>query len=185
MHCNLRTIRELIQNDIRRDWGLSRLPQVRTMTAPWVEIRVTNQARSYRVQMQISDQLEQVAFSFAKYGPVPPLKEVTDVPVSTIEIQCVTLLETLHEPGKWGGACLQEQVNMIRHEHVGVQGDGIAISVLLQSRKVGPMVPCILENLLSIVPSRYHVVEAACELDTWLACHQRFPQIGRAETLIQ
>jgi len=111
--------------------------------------------------MNVAHQLQKVFISLTDDRLVAALKEVTDFAVREVEILGVRLLKSLHELGQGDSGTLQEQMDVVRHETVGVQADFVLLAVACKSFEVRFVVAPGAEGFLAVVAAHDDVVEKA------------------------
>jgi hypothetical protein len=100
---------------------VSRDPEIGPMTTPRVFRGVSDDPGAHGIEVQVTHQGKEVGVFVAKDCLVPPLKEVPDLSVSAIEVPDIRCPKPQHDPRKNNIPRFQEQVDMIRHEHIGVK----------------------------------------------------------------
>lgn len=75
---------------------------------------------TYRIQMDISDQLAQISVALAEDRLVSSLKDVADVPISPVIVLAVARQKPLHHAFHRLCLSLDQQVHMVRHHAIRV-----------------------------------------------------------------
>ena len=70
------------------------------MAAPHVFARIADHFGANRIEMNITDQLQQISISVTENIFVTSLKQMAYELVLAIEVQCVALLQALHDFGE-------------------------------------------------------------------------------------
>ena len=104
------------------------------MAAPGVGIEPLGDLRTKGVLMDVFNEAEEIGITVAQEGLVPSLEEMADGPVSSIEILGVRLAHALHDLGQGNLLRLDQQMNMIVHEDVGV--DAAVGAVLVDGKEL-------------------------------------------------
>jgi hypothetical protein len=86
------------------------------MTAIRIVLGPGNHPRSYRVQMDIADELTHIDITLAQDRSVAPLENVTYGPVLAVIILTVSGEQTMHDPAYCCRFALDKQVDMVRHQ---------------------------------------------------------------------
>src|SRR3989338_2359095 len=82
-------------------------------------------------------------------------------------------LYPLHDLGQGNPLSLNEQVQMIGHQHVGVEPKIVSLAVMLDSLQVGGAVLVVSKDVLPLVASGDDMVESALKLNPWFTCHRK------------
>ena len=131
------------------------------MAAVGILLNASNEFGSDRIEMNVAHQLQKVFIPLTDNRLVTPLKEVADFAVGEVKVLGVGLLKPLHEFGERRSGALKEQMNVIRHEAVGVQADFVLLAVPPKTLQVGIVVPPSAEGFLAVVAAHDDVVEQA------------------------
>ena len=99
------------------------------------------------------------------------MEYMADFAVAQIEILAIGLLEALHEFAQRGTAAFHQQVDMVGHETIGVDGIAVALAVAGQASQIGPVVGFIVKGLASLVAADDHVVEQSWGKQSGAAGH--------------
>ena len=81
--------------------------------------------------MNVAEQSEQILLLVADDRFVPALEKMTDLAIAAIEILGIGLLQSLHEFAQRCRTRLDEQVDVIGHEAVGIDSNLKSCSVSL------------------------------------------------------
>jgi len=100
----------------------------------------------------------------------PPLDDVADPLVPSVESLGVPAVEAPHPAREIGHGSLQQQVEVVRHEAVRVEAPLVAPDDLSQPVEEEEAVPVVEEDRLTGVASRRDVVERSGELDAKGSC---------------
>ena len=111
--------------------------------------------------MNVADQLQQIGVFLAQNRFVASLKQMADLFVSAVVILGVALLEPLHEFAKGGAGALQEQMNVIGHQAVRIDGHPVFTPVLRKFSQIRLIVGGFEKRLLSLVAANDDVIQNA------------------------
>jgi hypothetical protein len=148
------------------------LPGVCMMAAPGVGIECLGNSGPEWVLVNVFQQTEQVCFPVAQNSLIAALKKMTDGPVLVIEIQGIALVDTLKNFGKRCIAGLDQEMDVVAHEHIGSQMIMIPVPINEEKLEKFVVVGGFFEDLLALVPPRDHVVESAFKLNAGLPWHE-------------
>ena len=84
---------------------------------------------------------------------IPALKQMADAMVTAVEINSVAGIEALHEVFEIALHRLQQQMEMIGHQHIAMQLDVVAIEIIGEDFKKFEAIPVIPENVFPFVPT--------------------------------
>jgi hypothetical protein len=76
---------------------------------------------------------------------------VTHRAVTAIIALCIAELDPLHDLGKPHRAGFYQEMNVIRHQHVGVNYAAITLSIMLDAFEVGDAVACVAKNIAPVI----------------------------------
>ena len=124
-----------------------------------IALRHFHHAGAHRIEMNITDQFEKV-FVFLTYdGLITPFKKVSGLMMFNIEILAVGLLQALHELRERLLRALDQQMDVIGHQAVGVQHIVIFLTISSQSFDIGQIVALRCECLLALVAAHNNVIQ--------------------------
>jgi hypothetical protein len=121
--------------------------------------------------MKVSHQGKQVSIFVAEDRLVSSLKEMTCLVMSAIEILGIRRSQPLHHPRKHHVTCLQEQVDMIGHENITVEGQAEALSCFMQSPKILSAIHIVKKDPLPPISADQDMIEGPGELNSRLPRH--------------
>jgi hypothetical protein len=157
---------------IREAKGVA-LSDICVMAAPEVGVDPVHCLCPKRVPVDVFDQAEKIGIPIAQNRLISPLEEVAYGLVSPVEVHSVRLAHPLHELGKRDVLSLNEQMNMIAHENVGIDADAHAVLVDGQGEEIFLEVGNILENALPLVAADDDMVKSAGEFYAGFSWHER------------
>ena len=76
---------------------------------------------------------------------------MADCAITAIVALRIAELDPLHDLGKSRRTGFDQQMNVIRHQHVGVDDAVIALSIMLDAVKVGDAVAFVAKNIASVI----------------------------------
>ena len=91
------------------------------MTTVLVFLGATNHLCSHRIQVDVLHQLAQIPIRLARKRLIAALKQVADPGVLSIVILAVGGQHSLHDPVDRIVAHLEQQVDVVGHQAIGVQ----------------------------------------------------------------
>ena len=118
-----------------------------------------------RVQDDISADLEEVAVFLDKDGFVPSLKQMTCPTVAFVEELGIDAVQLSHAEGEIAVRGLDEKVEVIGHEAVGVADPIVALINVLEDVQEVPAVGVVLENRLFLIAPGGNVINGAWIFD--------------------
>ena len=104
-------------------------PHIGGMTAPSVCPRAHWFANPDGVEMEIPHQFQEIGFTIAQDGLIPPLKNMATLVVAAIVVLTISELKCLHRTRQRLIAYLQQEMHMIDHQHIGMQRDTVAMAI--------------------------------------------------------
>jgi|GEM_PF-4652577 hypothetical protein len=144
---------------------------IRPIAAPGVFRRIFHNAGTNRIQMNIRRQLQEVTVFVTEDCFIPALKEMTHQGVFPIISSCISELKHLHDAGQGYFTDLNEQVDMIDHQHVRVEAKVKTFFVFSDISQIKIVVLVITKDFLSPVPSRNHVIQSTWKMHSWFSGH--------------
>jgi hypothetical protein len=94
------------------------------MSAVLIVLGSGDQRGSDWIQMDVSHEFSEVAVGLAQYRLIAALKDVTHLLVFSVVVLAVAGKDSLHDAADWIVLHLDEQVEVIGHEAVGVKEEG-------------------------------------------------------------
>lgn len=123
------------------------------------------------VVMNVFEERKEIVVPVAEDGLVPALEEMTDGPVSPVEVHRVALVHTLKDLGQRDCPCLDQEMDVVVHEDVSVKMVHVAGFVTGQQLEVFLEIGRIFEDFLPVIATGNHVVEGSVKLYPWFAGH--------------
>lgn len=143
-----------------------------TVARPTVVARVGDHGRAQGIEFDVAVAVHQVVAAVHDAGFVAPFPECAGTVVGLIDVADVPSPERLQGPRD--GACAlrgEEQVHVVRHQHVGVHRTAFALGDLLQFPPVAEVVGFGEEAGLAIVATLHDMLGKAGEIDAKRAGH--------------
>lgn len=100
------------------------------MTAPAIVGEACNHPGAYRVHMNVSHQLLQVAVFLHEDGAITSLEQVSRPTFAQIDSPCVVAGEVGHKASQWFRTGLYGHMDVIRHPAIGMQTMFVAAEAL-------------------------------------------------------
>ena len=121
--------------------------------------------------MNVFDQGKQVGILVAEDRLVSTLKKMANRLVPPIKIHRIALVDPLKNLRKRGCLCLNQQMNMVAHQDIGIEGKVITNVVVSQNSEIPLIVFSVSEDRLSLVATGDDVVKGPFKFDPWSPCH--------------
>ncbi len=99
--------------------------------------------------------------------------------VLVAEVQGVAGVQPLHEPGQVRPPRTQQQVVMVRHQHVAKQGHVVGEQIVVQLPQEPAVVGVVEEDGPAGVPPRHHVVDGIGQFQAGRSGHGKIVRQGR------
>ena len=131
------------------------------MTAPGVGPWIERGPQSSGVEMEVAHQFQQVGVAIAENRLVAPLKHVAGLVVSAIVVLAVCELQSLHCPGERMGSGLQQQMDVVGHQDLGMEGDAISAAIALEALQIAGVIFGIMKDRRPLVATDDHMIEGA------------------------
>lgn len=124
-----------------------------------------------RIVVDVPQESEQIGVTVAQNRFIPALEEMADGPVGLVEVHRVALIDPLQDLRKRRFAGLDQKMDVVAHEHVGIQR--VMIAVLVDGEELDEflIVSGVFEYLLSLVSARDDVIERPLKLYSRLSRH--------------
>ena len=142
------------------------------MATPGVGIECLGNSGPERVLVNIFQQAKQVCFPIAQDRFITALEKMADGLILVVKVQCVALIDTLKDLREWRIAGFEQEMDVVAHEHIGIQMIMIAVSIDEEELKKFIVVGGFFEDLLALVPTRDHVIKCAFKLDAGFPWHE-------------
>jgi hypothetical protein len=121
--------------------------------------------------MDVLKEFEKVAISVAEDGFIPPLEQMSDGSVLFVKVHSIALVDALEDLGEWSITRFNQKMDVVSHEDVGIEAEGVALFVAGEECEIFVEVTCALEDLLLLVSARDYMVESSFVFYGVLACH--------------
>jgi hypothetical protein len=123
--------------------------------------------------MYVSNELCQVRLTLAKYRFMSALKDMTDMLVAAVIILAVACQHTLHDIAYRLSLSLDQQMQVIRHQAIGIEeeaGLGLLFGQKLEELSV---VICGMEDVAPVIAATHDMVKPSRDLNSRLSRHGR------------
>lgn len=141
------------------------------MTAPGIGPWIERGPQSGGVEMEIAHQFQQVGVAIAENRLIAPLKHVAGLVVSAIVVLAVCELQRLHRPRERMGSGLQQQMDVVGHQDVGMEGDAVSAAIAFEALQIAGVIFGIMKDRCPLVATDDHMIEGAWKIDARLASH--------------
>ena len=146
-------------------------PEVRPMAAVRIILRPLDHLCTDRIEVNVSHQLGKICVRLAKYRFMPPLQQMPRPAVLAVVILCVARQHPMHDPPDIVSPPLDQQMNVIGHQAVGVQIEWqLCLLIGQQCEKLLPVLRR-MKNVSPLNPSRYHMIKRALDLYPRFSSH--------------
>src|SRR3989304_2793151 len=160
--------------------------QVFPVTAPLPLPRLLHHFGSHRIEMDVAHQLQQVAIAVAHDRLVAPLKQMPAVTVCSVKSPRVSGQQRLHHPRRRSLLHFQEQMEMVRHQNVGVEVKRITLSRRGQPVEKRFEVAVLKKYLPAVVSAGHHMIEQSLRVDSGMSGHDaplsKLVDLGKSDT---
>jgi hypothetical protein len=130
-----------------------------------------NHLRPHRIEMNIADEFREICLALAQDRFVPSLQHMADPTIFAVVILSVARQNAVHDPANIVGHSLDQQMNMIRHQTIGVEKEWQLAFLRRQERNKFVMILGGVENILAIDATRDQMIKAALNLKPLLSRH--------------
>ena len=141
------------------------------VAAPAVAGRVFGDLCPYRVVMAVLEECQKIPFAVAQDGLVAALEQMTNGFVLAVKVQSIALVDTLEGLGQGYVLHLDQQMEMIAHEDIGIETEMMTWLIGGHNPEVLLVVGRIFEDLLLLVAAGDDVIEGACVFYAGLSRH--------------
>ena len=114
-------------------------------------------------------------FALHKYALEPPLEQVADEPMAAVETLRINAVQLSHAVRKVGIRSFDDDVVVVGHLAVGMAAPVEPLANLLEQRLPVLAVAVVVEDILTAIASRCHVVEGTGEIDAKRPGHRCRP----------
>ena len=134
-------------------------PHRMRVAAPWPVRRMCHLSSSNRIHHNVAENPQEARPTFNYLALVPPLKDVADSPVSSVEPPAVRAIEVLHHPRQWMVVRLHQEVHMIRHQTERDDFDAKPLRRPLEHAEIPRVIHIVDEHLTLVIAARHHVMK--------------------------
>jgi hypothetical protein len=147
---------------VRQEGGSANEPGGGAVARPAVAVVAFARKRDpLQVQDDVARALEQVALTLDEQGAVATAEEMPGAPMAAVEVLGVDPVQLAHGAGEVGHRRLDEQVEVVLPQAVGVAEPAEAGADAFQALEPEPAVAVVAHDRLALVAARRHVVEGA------------------------
>jgi hypothetical protein len=114
--------------------------QVGGVAAPSILIQTRDQTRADRIQVKVPHKLQKIRIPVTQDRPVAPLEQMSARLVRSVEVAAMAVEEALHDLRQRAALYLDQQVEVVGHEHKGVEPEPILLPHLVQAGQEVPSV---------------------------------------------
>ena len=141
------------------------------MAAPGVLFRGLYHAGTNRIEMNITDQFQQIAVAIHQYRFVTPLKKMARSLFTPVDPAGIAEGEILHTTRKRNVPGLQNKMDMVGHAAKSVNAVTEATSSFLQQQEETVMVKISEKDRLTGISPENDMIQSARKMNTWFTCH--------------
>lgn len=141
------------------------------MAAPGIATRIAYESATYRVEMHIANQLQEILRFLAEDGFVPALKQMPDVPIPPIPLPGRAEEHVLHDLRHGSRSTFQEMMDMVGQEHIGRQATSVACDSRLEPLQIGRRIGRIPTDAPALIAPADDVVAGSRIMNAWCARH--------------
>ena len=121
--------------------------------------------------MNIADKFRQILIGLTQDRLVATLQQVSDIAISPIVILTIPAQQPVHDPAYWILLALDQQVNVVKHEAVGIEIERKPRLLRFQQSEHLRIILVRTEDALPIVAASDYLVEPALDFDSSFARH--------------
>jgi len=155
-------------------------PRARPVAAPGPLFGRVANARADRIQNDVSSGRHHMLFRRNLLAPEPvPEQVLADIAVPVIRKLRVHPVQELHPVGKTAPLQLDQQVEVIRHQHERVTRPVEPLDRERQQSEEEPALLVVLVDCAAPIAPGPDVVEGSGNLDAWLPCHRPKVELSR------
>ena len=125
------------------------------------------------IEMEITDEFQQVWFFIDNNGFVPVLEKVSTPAVAPVKGPGVASQEGAHHPGEGAFACANEQVKVVREENPSINNYRSGLGETGQAPYKIIAILIIPKDELPVEAPRHHVVQDPWRIKAWSPGHGR------------
>jgi len=138
--------------------SFSKLTEV---AGPHIILWPLHHPRPYRIQVNITDQFQEIGILITHDCLVPPLKKMPHLPISPVKILRISKQKGLHDLAQRDLFDLHKKVNVVFHQCVGIETKRKSHLTMGKVGKEPLQVLLIPKYPLPAVPSADHMVKSA------------------------
>ena len=112
-----------------------------------------------RIQVIVTAHIPKIRLVLNDVAAKSPLKQVADVTVSSLKPIRISRQVELHSRRPIRVGCTEQQVQMVGKHHEGIHQPAVALDRQLQPLDELLMIVIVLNNILSVIPARHHMVD--------------------------
>jgi hypothetical protein len=161
------------QDQLRRHARLAFLSKVVAVTAPPPRLRTPRKLTPDRIQMQVSNESQQIPIPVTEERFVSSLENVTHGVMGPVEVACVGLLDSLHDLREWSLGRFEEEMHMIRHQDIGIEHELVPVLVPVEARQVYLIISLTPEHMPTLIPTSDDMVKNSWKLNAGRTSHAR------------
>ena len=142
------------------------------MATPGIGPRVQGCADAGGVEMEIADQLQEIGVAITEDRLVTSLKHMPSLVVAVVVVLAICELERLHGARQRDRAGLQQQMEVIGHQHIGIERTAVPAAIAGEPREIGCGIGIVVEDDATAVPTGNHMIEGAGEINPRFTSHR-------------
>lgn len=143
------------------------------MARPGILIGEANHFRPNGVEVDVTDQFQQIAVGIDEQRLVAALEQVAGSPVFAIDELGVAKSDILHNAGEGHVPHLDGQMDMVRHEAEGMDAIPETLNAFLDQQEKPRAVTVIEEDVLAAIAAKDDVINGAGIMKSRFAWHGR------------
>ena len=146
--------------------GVSRVARPRPLLRP------RNHSSPHGIEVNVAGEDPEIGLVLDQFRPIASLEEMPAEPMTASPPVGIGREQQLHTPGEVGSGRFEHQVEMIGHQHEGVEDPPRTMNCLLQPAEQPLPVRVVANNVLPGVAAGHDVVNRISILDTKAARHE-------------
>ncbi len=131
---------------------------VERITAPGVCLGMDGEFRFNRIVVDIPARFNKIRWGIDLSGSISPLEHMPDIIIFLVEINGVAGVKDTDDSLQWNIVGFNQQMNVVGHQTVGVDGKWVLFFRFLQIRNILLAIFIIMKQLLLPVPPRRHMI---------------------------
>jgi hypothetical protein len=148
------------------------LSQVFAVPAPLPFAGSLDHFGSDRIEMNVANQFQKITISIAQYRLVAPFKQMPAPTVNFVKAPHVSGAQRLQDTRRRESIDLQQQMEVIRHQDIGVERERVALAHGPKRFDEGLVVTLPEENLPPVIATGDHVVKQSFGMNSRMARHR-------------